>query len=219
MTQDFITFNEDINRKWPMDLLLHHPNPIIRFQETNRIRSFVSKAGDVRGRNVLDLGCGYGHVLGLLHKMGARRCVGLDLDRNYVARANKEKPHLDIRLHDITQPFEHGKFYDIIMASEVLEHVTNPIPVLQNMKAVMHKRSMGIIQVPNERLVIKVKSAISGLHIGKVISGISEGRQPAHLRIYTKKSLRKQLRTAGFHNIRITYDWPFFTNYIARFTI
>lgn len=86
--------------------------------------------GDKPVRNLLDLGTGTGHILGLLGKR-AQRVVGLDASHAMlsVARANLEKAGLsgvELRQGDIhALPFERDEF-DLIVLHQVLHYFDDP---------------------------------------------------------------------------------------------
>ncbi|MEL7647659.1 MAG: class I SAM-dependent methyltransferase [Sedimentibacter sp.] len=47
---------------------------------------------------ILDVGCGYGRTLNLLHENGYRNLIGMDLSENMIERGLSQYPHLDLRI-------------------------------------------------------------------------------------------------------------------------
>ncbi len=99
----------DVNREWVIDPAL------------------LRILGDVRGRKVLDAGCGTGYLSRILAKAGAR-VVGVDVSRRLLetARAEQDRERLAIRyrLGDLARlpRFRDGTF-DIAVSNVVLQDV------------------------------------------------------------------------------------------------
>jgi len=56
-------------------------NPFRMYPERN---SFVQTLGDIRGKSILDVGCGEGYYTRILKKLGAGEVIGLDMaTKNY----------------------------------------------------------------------------------------------------------------------------------------
>lgn len=87
----------------------------------------------VRNPNIMtfaDIGCAEGYYL---KRVASLRddvlCVGADISKNYIVKAKQKicpkKPNIDFVLCDVTMlPFRKNTF-DVILCSEVLEHVTD----------------------------------------------------------------------------------------------
>jgi 2-polyprenyl-6-hydroxyphenyl methylase/3-demethylubiquinone-9 3-methyltransferase len=82
----------------------------------------------LEGRSVLDVGCGGGVLAEPLARLGGR-VTGIDLVRSslQVARQHARNEHLDIdyRLESAEDVAAAGERFDLVVASEVLEHVEN----------------------------------------------------------------------------------------------
>lgn len=85
--------------------------------------------GDVKGKDILDVGCGWGMYALTLYKLGAGSVSGIDIDRDDIAsgKATLEKEgydHSGIQYGDCTDmPFEDNSF-DLIFSGDVVEHIT-----------------------------------------------------------------------------------------------
>ena len=77
------------------------------------------------GDRVLDLGCGAGEFTSIAAAAGVS-VIGVDVAETALARARRSYPQLDFRLAPIDGPlpFEDSSF-DVIWASEVIEHVAD----------------------------------------------------------------------------------------------
>lgn len=77
-------------------------------------------------RDVLDAGCGTGYGTLILAQAGARRCLGIDISEDAIARAREGErdERAEFMLGDITElPLEPESF-DLITCFETIEHVT-----------------------------------------------------------------------------------------------
>jgi len=93
-----------------------------RSLDLERVKLLLNYIGSKK--RVLDLGCGDGGVCNALHEQG-NEVVGADL-KGVVEIANQKHPHLKFISADLSQklPFADHVF-DIIYASEILEHIPN----------------------------------------------------------------------------------------------
>lgn len=103
-----------------------------------------------RGR-VLDIGCGYGYGSALLAGVAAR-VDGIDFHAPAIASARREYPadNLHFHHHDANTrlPFEDGVF-DLVVSSEVLEHIHHQEGLLNEIKRVTRLGGSVILKTPN----------------------------------------------------------------------
>jgi ubiquinone/menaquinone biosynthesis C-methylase UbiE len=100
----------------------------------------LNKYADVRGKNVLVVGCNTGLECDLLIRMGAKEVTGLDV----IEDVGKEYPHPKIRYVRCsaeTMPFEDNSF-DICSSIATLEHIPNPRAALEQMVRVTVRRGI-----------------------------------------------------------------------------
>ena len=110
-----------------------------------RLRAVLESLGPLEGRRILDLGCGKGRFAAHLAREGAR-VIGIDLSAAMLASAKG----LDrIRASAKSLPFADGTF-DAVVAIEVLEHVGEVGPILDEARRVLK---------PGGRLAIVDKNA------------------------------------------------------------
>jgi 2-polyprenyl-3-methyl-5-hydroxy-6-metoxy-1,4-benzoquinol methylase len=77
-------------------------------------------AGDVRGRPVLDAGCGTGYVSKQRHDRGAR-VTGIDVSARMIAIARGRHPELDFRVDDCAaRRIIADESFDLVIANYVL---------------------------------------------------------------------------------------------------
>lgn len=130
---------------------------------------------------VLDLGCGSGSF-GAVN--GDIDLVGVDIDLGALETA---KTREDVVLWDLesgTLPF-HDNAFDGVIAKDVLEHLSNPTDLLEEMNRVLVGRGRAVISVPMAK--------------PKVVWG-----DYTHVRGFTEDALRTMVRDHGFEVIHVT---------------
>lgn len=104
----------------------------------------------VRDRDVLDAGCGTGYGSFILANSGARSVRGVDLDRRNVTFAKKHyaAPNLQFGIADIERLTFHDASFDVILASNVAEHLHNTKAFLEKTRKLLRPGGKAIIAVP-----------------------------------------------------------------------
>jgi len=145
------------------------------------------------GERVLDLGSGAGELTAALAAAGAQ-VIGADVAEAALARARAGHPGLEFRLAEIDGelPFEDGCF-DVVWASEVIEHVADTARWLSEIRRVLVPRGRLLVTTPDHgrpRLLL---------------GGIERYSPPLgdHLHLYTARSLRDVLEEFGFADIDV----------------
>jgi len=127
-------FGENVSPEIPNDLFIAHLS----------IYAFATKRA--REARVLDIGSGAGYGSEFLRSAGASEVIGLDLDRRNVRYARRHYPRVQFREADAEHlPRDLGAF-DLILASNVLEHLRDVNPALDAIRAMA--RGDVIIAVP-----------------------------------------------------------------------
>jgi SAM-dependent methyltransferase len=105
----------------------------------------------IEPESVFDGGCGEGFILDSLNKARpVRSCFAIDLDINEVRDASHNLPFCDVRRGSLYEiPFPDDSF-DLVICSEVMEHLDNPGRGLEELHRV--SRKYAILSVPREPL-------------------------------------------------------------------
>lgn len=82
---------------------------------------------DLKGKTVLDLGCGYGKNTLEFIKRGAKRAVGIDLSYNMVTKAKRENSHpcVDYLNMDMEKIPSLNEKFDVVYSSLAFHYVEN----------------------------------------------------------------------------------------------
>ncbi|MBS3078618.1 methyltransferase domain-containing protein [Candidatus Pacearchaeota archaeon] len=125
--------------------LIGLPHTGLRERE-RQIRDFI-KNGKV---NALDAGCGIGLYSFEIAKNG-HSVTGIDLERNKIETARKISNKIGAKVNfiegDLTNLKINEKF-DLILCSEVIEHIIDDYRVIENLSKIMNKNARLIITVP-----------------------------------------------------------------------
>lgn len=157
-----------------------NPNPLQRWF----IARFLSTVADLlQGqpfRHVLDVGCAEGFVSAYLAKRDLEGAVfvGVDVDRASLLRGRQLFAPMHRGVGDVqTLPFPDETF-DLVLCSEVLEHLSTPEVALRELKRV--SRDALLLSVPHEPW-FRMMNALRGRHLRRW------GNDPEHVQQWRSK--------------------------------
>ncbi len=154
------------------------------------ILDFIASAIDVSrpSQAVLDVGCGYGNHLFMLHSRLGKpqnvRMVGVNLDPNQLAFAEAFASSVDgydnchFEQADLSNrlPFD-DRTFDVVALSDVLEHMTDPAAALRELMRVTRKGGLIVLSTPLKGSLFKrlagLANAASG---GRLYRGYYKGK-------------------------------------------
>jgi len=112
----------------------------------NELIASLAKPSDV----ILDIGCGNGGILRYLRKLGYRRLHGLEISGYAIQRLRGE----GIEMHHGVLPLIPlpDASFDVIIASQVLEHIIRRRRFLSEMRRVLKPGGQALIFVPDDCL-------------------------------------------------------------------
>ncbi|MDI9335579.1 MAG: bifunctional 2-polyprenyl-6-hydroxyphenol methylase/3-demethylubiquinol 3-O-methyltransferase UbiG [Gammaproteobacteria bacterium] len=114
--------------------------PFATLHEINDLRSrWIAQWVDLKGRLVLDVGCGGGLLADRLSRIYKAKVVGLDLDSQAIAVAkqhaqavqNESVDFFNKGIADLLLDRQYSHKFDVVTCLEVLEHVANPIEMIR----------------------------------------------------------------------------------------
>lgn len=164
---DFEKWNEEHAIKHDLDKFYNHPNRLFRFIENKRIRVLIQEADIRENDELLEVGCGAGHIL---ERIGKGNLTGIDISPVQIERAEKRlgnKAKL-IRANGESLPFK-DKSFDRILCTEVFEHVLEPEKLLMEMKRVLKDNGIISLSIPNEKLIIITKKILLNSGLRRVL--------------------------------------------------
>jgi 2-polyprenyl-3-methyl-5-hydroxy-6-metoxy-1,4-benzoquinol methylase len=166
---------------------------------------------------VLDLGSGNGAFLINLansFKNQPVKLVGIDISKSFVDYANeaakiKNLPHLKFQCLDVDRQQLEGKF-EVVVSSEVLEHLQFPQKVLKNIYKVLSPGGGFLLSTPNGNNWIKypfffIKKFVEQRNTRQLESNLTQSEETfklaeeeQHINVYNHANLKEQLVKAGF---------------------
>ena len=145
---------------------------------------------------VLDIGCHGGtFTQRLLGKLQTKDIYGIDISPSAVTLIKKRLPFGKFQVADAQKlPFQ-DNFFEAVFCLEVLEHVDDPISVLQEVKRVLKKGGKFYILVPSDNKLFKIIWLMWTLYYPHW--------RHAHVQSYNKNVLEKFLNELGFKIIKV----------------
>jgi exopolysaccharide biosynthesis WecB/TagA/CpsF family protein len=165
---------------------------------------------DLRGKSVLDLGCGNGCYTAELARQAASVC-GVDIQRQHLKAFRQPLPR--VQAAGETLPFASESF-DVVTMIEVLEHTNRDGAVLKECFRVLKPGGCALLFVPNKLYPFESHPChIGNLPIGPnipLVSWLPEfvRRHLCHARIYTRRGLLSLAESAGFQLFKGSYIFP-----------
>ena len=151
---------------------------------------------------VLDIGCGYGYLLNSFNE--AKEIYGTDISKEAVEMAKKQNPSFNISVADILKPSKLNIKFDLLLAINVIEHLTNPAVGIKNIKALLNTDGMVIIHLPT------INNAFSKWFYSKTYA-----KDPTHVYRPTGDEVKKLFINNGFELLQESY-MPYWPNFIFK---
>lgn len=155
---------------------------------------------------ILEVGCGRGFYLKTLKTLWPDlEVTGIDLNQKYLDQAKKFLGNLEVQLvcADATKlPFKDNSF-DRIIATEVLEHISDDQKAIAEMYRVLKPGGIAIVTVPNTNypfLWDPLNWTLERLFHRHIPSNIwwLAGIWADHVRLYSEKKLVNEIKKVGF---------------------
>ena len=129
---------------------------IWHYGKLRAILSLINKS-DVNPSAILDVGCASGWFLSQMAvKYPKASCTGIDVYKDGVEYGKKKYKKLNLTVSDAHKmPFEKDSF-DTVVCAEVLEHVVNPREVLKEIRRVLKKEGVAVIEMDTGNLLFKL---------------------------------------------------------------
>lgn len=176
-------------------------NPIQQFLIKNYYRELLKTVKPLKPNKILDVGCGEGETIVKLKQARiGRELAGVDNSEDALAIGKKQYRGIDIKLADIYQlPFKDNSF-DLVLCTEVLEHLEKPSKALAELRRISSKYVL--LSVPNEPFFI-----IANFLRGKYLKRF--GNHPEHINHWTNIGFKNYLRRNRLKvvNSRAPFAW------------
>ncbi|MFA6530429.1 MAG: class I SAM-dependent methyltransferase [Candidatus Micrarchaeia archaeon] len=191
---------KDIYEDIPSDFYYktkYSPNPVSSWYINNRysvIRKWVSENYS-NGKKIIDVGCASS-----LWNEGNVPVFGVDLNEKTLAFGKQTGCLTNFLVSDFEDADLAERSYDIVIISELLEHVSNPSKFLNKAKKIMKKSGLLIITVPFDtslslwKYLFAAQCFLMGRVFGKEYYKLNCG----HINHFSPKSVKSLLNSTGF---------------------
>jgi ubiquinone/menaquinone biosynthesis C-methylase UbiE len=158
-------------------------NPISRFFLANFTNLLLEQVKKLKPDSILDVGAGEGFTLEMFRKNKiGKKIEGIEYMDDAFILAKQLHPKVSIKKGNIYElPYKRDSF-DIVVCTEVLEHLDDPGKALQELKRVTKKYL--VVSVPNEPL-FTIQRFLRGKNMLKL------GDHPEHLQHWKSESFKK----------------------------
>lgn len=143
---------------------------------------------------VLEMGYGDGLFSAELNRRGVRFAI-VEGALTLVEEAKRLFPAAVV-YHELFEEFQPSKPVDVILATHVLEHVDDPVALLQRMKTWLTPTGKIIIIVPNKESIHRRLAVRMGLQPALDTLG-NRDLLVGHQRVYSLETLKADIRAAG----------------------
>ena len=147
------------------------------------------------GAAYMEVGCGFG--FGLDFALKTRGWSGVGIDPAPLAALGRDALRLPIELRYLRDDDEARGTIDVVMGSEVIEHVPSPASFVRTLRAMLKPGGVLILTTPNGDDVAPTTPP------GIIIPLLSPS---LHLVLQTRRSLHALLHQAGFAHIDVSID-------------
>jgi 2-polyprenyl-3-methyl-5-hydroxy-6-metoxy-1,4-benzoquinol methylase len=194
---------EDLGTIYPGDYyayrFIENLSPLARgtkaFLDRRKVRSWLAEA-KVPAPRFLDVGCGDGWFLRLLHAEGISkdRLWGVEIDRGAIDRLRADG--FQGRVGTIEAADLPASSFDLVVMLQVIEHVSDPAAVLAKLRSLLAPDGVLILETPNLR----------SLDFNLFRAGLWGGYHfPRHWNLFTEDSLARLLAGAGLRLVKTAY--------------
>jgi 2-polyprenyl-3-methyl-5-hydroxy-6-metoxy-1,4-benzoquinol methylase len=154
---------------------------------------------------MLDVGCGEGYALAFFRK-GGWSVRGVDFSSAGVTSMNPDC--LDALVTGdifvlLNAEIAAGKTYDVVWLQNVLEHVLDPLDLLNSLRALVAPGGVAVVTVPNDCSIIQ-RAALAGEHIDHAFWVVP----PDHLNYFNSESLANTASHTGWKCAEMLADFP-----------
>lgn len=168
------------------------------------------------GDKVLDVGCGVGNYISNPLSWLPIEITAIDFDPATIeyANARNKRKNLEFVVAD-GETFKSDKMYDLIVCSNILEHMREPRSLLYNMKKLLRERGVLYIGLPNGYGVFEMQNMVPRLLYKtgwgrRLVTRLQNGNikdtlniESQHVQFFTVGSARRLLCNSGWQIIKI----------------
>lgn len=174
-------------------------------QRWHALQPLLTPRQDGAPLRILDVGCGEGYALAFFRDRGCD-VRGFDFSSAGVDAKNPSCRDL-LETGDVfallAQEIESGRRYDVVWLQNVLEHVLDPIGLLQSLRQLVFDKGIAVVTVPNDCSIVQ-RAAMEHGHIDTAFWVLP----PDHLTYFDPDSLAAIANHTGWQSSLTLGDFP-----------
>jgi len=147
--------------------------------------------------SLLDAGCGFGFPVDAARRVLGWRAVGID--PSFYADTGRALLGADLRRAYLTADTDLGEPYDLVLATEVIEHIPDLYPFLATLRRWMKPGGVLMMTTPDAG---SITPALAANLIGPMLT------VGAHLVLFTARAMEHCLHQAGFTHVLCSVESP-----------
>lgn len=145
-----------------------------------------------QGSALLDIGCGYGYLLGRFR--GGYRLIGIDVSAHAARVTTGRIPGALVVAADVQRPLPFDHPFDVVLAINVIEHLPDPSAAVEAVHEALVPGGLCVIHMPT----------ING-PISRAIYRLAYERDPTHVYRPSGREVRRLFERGGFRPLKASY--------------
>ncbi len=186
-----------------MEKLYSSKNPLIKYVHMGRLKKIIGLIPKRKNMKILDAGCGEGQLLSMvLKKFGLSnlKLYGTDITSISLESAKKRIENAEFSLQDLRNLDYKDEFFDLIMCTEVIEHIPEYKKVLKEFERILKKGGILIISFPNEFL----------WNVSRFFLGRKSIKNPDHYNSFSPAIMIKEVNLNFKKRANVPFALPYF---------
>jgi SAM-dependent methyltransferase len=190
-----------------LETLYNSSNPTRRWLHCTRrdwLIAMIAECARERPGRALEIGFGAGVYLRALANH-YKEVVGTDLNQSrveHVGARTADVPNLCVLIDDITDSHLPAHNFDLVLCSEVLEHVPYPGRAIAGIRRVLAPGGLLVVSTPQRHslmeLACKVAFMPGIIDLVRLVYGEAVF-ETGHISLMTERQMKHALESAGFH--------------------
>lgn len=185
-----------------MEKLYNSKNPLIKYIHLGKLKKVIDLIPKKKNIKILDAGCGEGHLLFEVSKLidSSNKLYGTDILDVALEKAKERVKGGSFSLQNLESLNFKNNSFDVIMCTDVIEHIPNYKKVLSELKRVLKEDGTLIISFPNETLWT----------ISRFFLGRKPIKVPEHCNSFSPRDLINEVNLKVDKRFNIPFGLPHF---------
>jgi trans-aconitate methyltransferase len=146
-------------------------------------------------RSCVELGSSDGRMTQRLATLFPDDLTAVDGTKLYVDEVARRLPHVDA-VHSLFEEYRPGRTFEAAVLGHVLEHVADPVSILEATRELLTPQGIAIVTVPNADSIHRQIGVAMGM-LAHTTELNEADHRIGHRRVYTMASLTRDVAAAG----------------------